>query len=276
LGGDAQDGADNVPADVPTTGVELLPAAEGPAASGDGQSIDLSFEVARAELEEEVQRLRRKLKLMGNVNTDALRDLDELEARHTEMSAHLQDLQEARAALEDIIRRINVESRRLFLESFEAIRGHFRELFRKLFGGGEADIILEDPADVLECGIDIVARPPGKELRSISLLSGGEKTLTAVALLFAMFKSKPSPYCILDEVDASLDEANVDRYVSLVRDFTSMTQFVVITHRKPTMAAAHVLYGVTMEQAGVSKRMSVRFEDVKENGEIRTRGGRAA
>jgi chromosome segregation protein len=276
LGGDAQDGADNVPADVPTTGVELLPAAEGPAASGDGQSIDLSFEVARAELDEEVQRLRRKLKLMGNVNTDALRDLDELEARHTEMSSHLQDLQEARTALEDIIRRINVESRRLFLESFEAIRGHFRELFRKLFGGGEADIILEDPADVLECGIDIVARPPGKELRSISLLSGGEKTLTAVALLFAMFKSKPSPYCILDEVDASLDEANVDRYVSLVRDFTSMTQFVVITHRKPTMAAAHVLYGVTMEQAGVSKRMSVRFEDVKENGEIRTRGGRAA
>lgn len=230
----------------------------------------------RRTIDEHVQRLRRKLKALGHVNTEALDSLDELESRHSLLSAQLQDLVEAKTALEEIIRRINGESRRLFIETFEVIRGHFRELFRKLFGGGEADIILEDPSDVLECGIDIVARPPGKELRSISLLSGGEKTLTAVALLFAMFKSKPSPYCILDEVDAALDEANVERYSAILGDFVQMTQFIVITHRKRTMTAADVIYGVTMEQAGVSKRMSVRFEDVSDNGEIHSRAGQAA
>ncbi|MFG0333639.1 MAG: chromosome segregation protein SMC, partial [Maioricimonas sp. JB049] len=237
---------------------------------------EITLEDIRDELDGRVNRLRRKLKLMGTVNTDALQDLEELETRYEHLSSQLNDLEEAKSTLEEIIRRINVESRRLFLETFEAIQVNFRELFRKLFGGGEGDIILEDPDNVLECGIDIVARPPGKELRSISLLSGGEKTMTAVALLFAMFKSKPSPYCILDEVDAALDDANVDRYVSVVKEFTDMTQFVIITHRKPTMTAADVLYGVTMEQAGVSKRMSVRFEEVGENGEIRTQSGKAA
>ncbi|MEX0585146.1 MAG: chromosome segregation protein SMC, partial [Pirellulales bacterium] len=233
-------------------------------------------EERRRAIEDRVQRLRRKLKALGHVNSESLASLDELESRFTLLNSQLQDLDEAKSALEEIIRRINGESRRLFIETFEVIRGHFRELFRKLFGGGEADIILEDPADVLECGIDIVARPPGKELRSISLLSGGEKTLTAIALLFAMFKSKPSPYCILDEVDAALDEANVERYASILGDFVQMTQFIVITHRKRTMTAADVIYGVTMEQAGVSKRMSVRFEEVSDNGEIRSRTGHAA
>jgi len=248
-----------------------------------GESPDTSADLSgasdderRAAIEEHVQKLRRKLKALGHVNTEALESLEELESRHAHLSAQLQDLVEAKTALEEIIRRINGESRRLFTETFEVIRGHFRELFRKLFGGGEADIILEDPTDVLECGIDIVARPPGKELRSITLLSGGEKTLTAIALLFAMFKSKPSPYCILDEVDAALDEANVERYASILGDFIHMTQFVVITHRKRTMTSADVIYGVTMEQAGVSKRMSVKFEDVSDNGEIRSRGGKAA
>jgi chromosome segregation protein len=227
-----------------------------------------AFAEIRPELEGQVERLRRRIKALGHVNTDALNDLDELENRFADLSGQLHDLQEAKTSLEDIIRRINIESRKLFMETFEAIRLHFRELFRKLFGGGEGEIVLENPEDVLECGIDIVARPPGKELRSISLLSGGEKTLTAIALLFAMFKSKPSPYCILDEVDAALDEANVERYAGIIRDFVHMTQFVVITHRKRTMTAADALYGVTMEQAGISKRMSVRFEEVGEHGEI--------
>ncbi len=228
------------------------------------------YEEVREELESRVDRLRRKIKSMGHVNTEALESLEDLETRYNHMNNQLVDLQEAKSALEDIIRKINGESERIFIETFETIRTHFQELFRKLFGGGDADIILEDPEDVLECGIDIVARPPGKELRSISLLSGGEKTMTAVGLLFAMFKSKPSPYCVLDEVDAALDEANVDRYVSVVKEFVEMTQFVVITHRKRTMTAANILYGVTMEQAGVSKRISVSFEDVNDNGEIRT------
>ncbi|AMV19781.1 chromosome segregation protein SMC [Planctomyces sp. SH-PL14] len=223
----------------------------------------------RPELEAAVERLRRRIKALGSINTDALNDLDELESRFSILSAQLQDLQEAKSTLEEIIRRINTESKRLFLETFETIRGHFRELFRKVFGGGEGDIVLENTDDVLECGLDIVARPPGKELRSLTLLSGGEKTMTAVALLFAMFRSKPSPYCILDEVDAALDDANVGRYINVIREFAEMTQFVVITHRKQTMTAANVLYGVTMEQAGVSKRMSVRFEEVGENGEIK-------
>src|SRR5207253_9054368 len=142
-----------------------------------------------------------------------------------------------------------------------AVRTHFQELFRKLFGGGMADLVLEDEHDVLESGLEIIARPPGKELRSISLMSGGEKTLTAVALLLAIFRSKPSPFCLLDEVDAALDEANTARLAAVLREFLDRSQFIIVTHSKRTMAAADVLYGVTMEETGVSKRVAVRFED---------------
>jgi chromosome segregation protein len=130
-------------------------------------------------------------------------------------------------------------------------------------------VILENPDDVLECGIDVVARPPGKELRNLTLLSGGEKTMAAVALLLAIFKSKPSPFCILDEVDAALDEGNVNRYLNVIREFQEWTQFIVVTHNKRTMSGADVLYGVTMEEAGISKRMSVRFEDISEDGNFK-------
>ncbi len=229
-----------------------------------------SFTDLRPELEARVNRLRKQLKLMGNVNTDSLRDLEMLENRFEQLSAQLQDLVEAKNTLEDIIRKINLESRRLFAETFETIRTNFQQLFRQVFGGGEGDIVLEDPNDVLDCGIDIAARPPGKELRSISLLSGGEKTMTAIALIMAIFQSKPSPFCILDEVDAALDEANVERFTAVVKAFQQSTQFIVITHHKRTMTVADVLYGVTMEESGVSKRMSVRFEDVSDDGHIRT------
>ncbi len=239
------------------------------ASTPDVQLTDAQLAEIREEIEAQVNRLRRQLKAMGSVNTESLHDLDEMENRFTHLSEQLADLVEAKKTLEEILRRINAESTRLFAESFQSIRAHFQELFRKFFGGGEGDVVLENPDDILECGIEIVARPPGKELRSLSLLSGGEKTLTAVALLLAIFKSRPSPFCILDEVDAALDEANVKRFAAVLREFKQTTQFIMITHSKRTMAAADLLYGVTMEESGVSKRLSVRFEDVDENGAIR-------
>jgi chromosome segregation protein len=220
-------------------------AAEGPAVNPD----------------EEIAELRRRLARLGSVNLDAIQELADLEARAGTLQLQHDDLTAAQRALQDIIAKINVDSTRLFTETFAAIRTHFQELFRKLFGGGMADILLEDEADVLESGIEVNARPPGKELRSISLMSGGEKTMTAVALLLAIFRSKPSPFCILDEVDAALDEANIGRFTAVLRDFLDRSQFILITHSKRTMACADVLYGVTMQESGISRRFSVRFED---------------
>ena len=211
--------------------------------------------------EEEIAELRRKLSRLGNVNMDAIQELNDLEIRAETLRVQYDDLTSAQRSLQEIIGRINTDSRRLFLETFTVVRTHFQDLFRKLFGGGMADVMLEDETDVLESGIEIVARPPGKELRSISLMSGGEKTMTAVALLLAIFQSKPSPFCILDEVDAALDEANVGRFTDVLREFLDRSQFILITHSKRTMACADVLYGVTMQESGVSRRIAVRFED---------------
>ncbi|MEK6239321.1 MAG: chromosome segregation protein SMC [Planctomycetales bacterium] len=222
----------------------------------------------REETEQEIESLRNKLSKLGSVNLEALRDLEELENRFNDLSERYEDIAETKRTLEQVIQRINTDSRRLFVETLEAVRVHFRELFRKLFGGGQADIVMEEDADPLECGVEIIARPPGKELRSISLMSGGEKTMTCVALLLAIFRNRPSPFCILDEVDAALDEANIDRFVKVVQEFLAWTQFIIVTHSKRTMTAAHTLYGVTMQESGVSKRVSVRFEDVSSNGEI--------
>jgi chromosome segregation protein len=224
----------------------------------------------REQVETEIADLRRKLTNIGGVNLDALSEVEEMETRFTSLSAQLEDLSQAKASLEQIIHRINADSRRLFTETLETVKGHFQQLFRKLFGGGSADIIMEEGVDILESGIEIVARPPGKEPRSISLLSGGEKTLTCVALLLSIFRSRPSPFCVLDEVDAALDEANIERFVNVLKEFLQWTQFVVVTHSKKTMAFANTLYGVTMQESGISKRVSVRFEDVSETGEIST------
>jgi chromosome segregation protein len=228
------------------------PAPEEPPATGGGDALTP---------EQEIEELRRKLSRLGSVNLDAIQEQSELEARAGTLQIQYDDLTAAQRALEDIIGRINGDSRRLFTETFAAIRTHFQELFRKLFGGGMADVVLEDDTDVLESGIEVVARPPGKELRSISLMSGGEKTLTAVALLLAIFRSKPSPFCILDEVDAALDEANIGRFTGVLREFLDRSQFIIVTHSKRTMACADVLYGITMQESGVSRRIAVRFED---------------
>jgi chromosome segregation protein len=215
---------------------------------------------------EEIAELRRKLSRLGSVNLDSLQELADLETRAASLQAQYDDLISAERALADIIARINADSRRLFTETFATIRTHFQELFRKLFGGGQADVVLEDENDVLESGIEVIARPPGKELRSISLMSGGEKTMTAVALLLAIFRSKPSPFCILDEVDAALDEANIGRFTAVLRDFLDRSQFIIITHSKRTMAATDVLYGITMQESGISKRVAINFQDWPEDG----------
>jgi chromosome segregation protein len=214
---------------------------------------------------QEVESLRKKIRHLGNVSLEALAELAEVECRANDLQAQINDLTAAEQSLRAVIAKINEDSKKLFQETYDAVRAHFQELFRKLFGGGMADIVLDQPEDVLESGVDIVARPPGKELRSISLMSGGEKTLTAVALLLAIFRSKPSPFCLLDEVDAALDEANTERLAKTIHDFTDRSQFIVITHKKRTMAYADVLYGVTMQESGISKQIAVRFDDWPED-----------
>ncbi|MDR0337343.1 MAG: chromosome segregation protein SMC [Planctomycetaceae bacterium] len=218
--------------------------------------------------QKEIEDLRTKLQRLGSVNLEAIETLEELEIRYTTLSNQYNDLTGAKKSIEKIIEKINVESQQLFEETFNGVKQHFRELFQHLFGGGQADLVLEDPTNILESGVDIIAKPPGKELKSVMLLSGGEKTLTCVALLLAFFRYKPNPVCILDECDAALDEGNIDRFVNVIKKFRTATQFLMITHSKKSMAAATTIYGVTMQESGVSKPVSVRFVDVDENGNI--------
>ncbi len=216
-------------------------------------------------LETEMHELRGKIERLGNVNLDAIDEQEQLEQRHEYLGAQMQDIVDSRKQLEELIRKLNRECRDRFVETFDAVRENFQVLFRKLFGGGKADVLLTDPDDVLESGIEIVARPPGKELRSLSLLSGGEKTMAALAMIFGFFQAKPSPFCLLDEVDAALDEANNERYNAIVQEFVQLrqTQFIMISHSKRTMAIADVLYGVTMQTPGVSNRVSVKFAEAE-------------
>ena len=243
------------------------PEAVEPAAVEDTSADAPAADEEMDSVEQEIETLRNKLSRLGNVNLEALDELDGLESRYTELSEQYNDLVQARSQLLKIIEKINGESRRMFTETLTNVREYFGSLFRKLFGGGQAEIIMEE-GDPLEAGVDIIAQPPGKELRNISLLSGGEKTLTCVALLMALFRNRPSPFCVLDEVDAALDEANIDRFTNVLREFLSITQFIVVTHSKKTMTCANTLYGITMQESGISKRVSVKFEDVTEDGRI--------
>ena len=222
----------------------------------------------REKIDAEISELRKKIGGIGSVNLDSLQELEELEGRYLAMDGQYNDLVEAKQTLEKIIARIDNDSRKLFVETLEAIRQNFQKLFRQTFGGGKADIILEADVDPLEAGVEIIATPPGKPEFNNSLLSGGEKALTAVSLLMAIFQYRPSPFCVLDEVDAPFDEANIGRFIDVLRSFLGWTKFVIVTHSKKTMTAATTLSGVTMQESGVSKRVSVRFEDVSEDGHI--------
>lgn len=212
---------------------------------------------------QEVFRLKRDIAALGEVNVGSIEEYERLKERHSFLTAQSEDLKAAKIALYQVIEEMDQEMKRRFLESFEQISYHFRQVFVQLFGGGRADLTLTDPDNLLETGIDIVAQPPGKKLQNLALLSGGERALTAIALLFAILRVRPVPFCVLDEVEAALDEANVYRFAKYLKEFSEETQFIVITHRKGTMENADVLYGVTMEGSGVSKLVSVRLDELE-------------
>ncbi|MCZ2390592.1 MAG: chromosome segregation protein SMC [Acidobacteria bacterium] len=217
---------------------------------------DFVLETARADADS----LRERLDGFGALNMLALEELAEAEERQVFLSTQRDDIVQSIAATEEALKEIKQRSRERFRQAFEAINENFQEFFRELFGGGQGQMTLLEADDILEAGIEVVAQPPGKRLQNILLLSGGEKAMTAIALVMAIFKYRPSPFCLLDEVDAPLDEANVGRFVSKIADMAEKTQFIVITHNKRTMEAARALYGVTMQEPGVSKIVSVKFE----------------
>ncbi|MCL4148606.1 UNVERIFIED_CONTAM: hypothetical protein GTU68_066919 [Idotea baltica] len=205
---------------------------------------------------------------MGAVNTDAIAEYGELKERHNFLKTQYEDLTGSRDKLVAAIDEINEKSRDLFTDTFKQIRENFKQTFSTLFNGGKADLQLIETDDVLESGIEIVAQPPGTRLKGVGLLSGGQKTMTAVGLLFAIYMVKPSPFCLLDELDAPLDESNIGRFTTLLKQFTKQSQFIIITHNKRTISAAQAIYGVTMEEKGVSKVVSMKFHSEHEDEDI--------
>ncbi len=222
--------------------------------------LDEEFDVGESRKQEKV--LQSQMDRLGAVNLDAVEELEQEEGNYEQLEQDVQDLNESRKSLIEALRQMEAESRTLFERTFHEARENFRTIFRKLFQGGRADMYLAEGEDSLDSGIEIVAKPPGKELQSIALLSGGERSLTALAILFAVFKVKPSPFCILDEVDAALDDTNVERFIRVLDDFVGDSQFCIVTHHKRTMAACEMLYGITMQKRGVSTRMAVALEEV--------------
>ena len=235
------------------------------------------WEVVRAKVEE----MQNKIDSMGPVNLVAIDEYQEVEERFNFLNTQHEDLVNAKTELEEVIARIDKQSREMFTETFDKVRANFQKMFPDLFGGGRADLVLTEEEDVLEAGVEIVASPPGKKLHRIGLLSGGEQTMTAVALLFSLYQVKPSPFCVLDELDAPLDDANIERYVQKLKEFLAHSQFIVITHSKRTISAADVLYGVTMQERGVSRIVSVKFssdhtESTDRNDDLLTKEAPAA
>jgi chromosome segregation protein len=216
-------------------------------------------DVDEAGLEAAIADIKAKVDAIGPVNLMAIDEFQALEQRHATLSGQQKDLEDSMTSLRESIRRINRSSRERFLEAFETIRVNYVEIFKVLFGGGRADLVLEEGEDVLECGIEMIVQPPGKRLGHVSLMSGGEKSMAALALLFAIFRYRPSPFCLLDEVDAALDELNVGRFTRMLAEYAHNTQFILITHNRRSMESANLLYGVTMEEAGVSKLVSLRL-----------------
>lgn len=241
-----------------TPGVALdMPGFDGAASGETAAQPQIDIEA----LKFEIQALAKRCESFGGVNLMAIEEFEELKNRFHFLTKQQSDLLAAKDLLDQTIRKINKTTRQLFTDTFVKVNEQFRAYFRMLFNGGEAQLVLLDPENALESGIEIVARPPGKKLQTISLMSGGEKTMTAIALIFAVFRVNPSPFCVLDEIDAALDEANVDRFAAVLKEFAKIAQFIVITHNKKTIAHADVMYGITMQQTGVSRVVSVKFAE---------------
>jgi chromosome segregation protein len=244
------------------------------AASNLPARLENPIKLSDSDVEKLIMDLRTQLDNMGPVNLDAVHEYDELEERYKFLEAQNTDLTNSRRELLDVIAQINSTTRKLFSETFAQVRTNFRDMFTELFGGGRADLSLMDDNDPLNCGIEITGKPPGKQLQSISLLSGGERSMVAVALLFAIYMVRPSPFCILDEVDAAMDEGNINRFVRVLERFVEQSQFIIITHNKRTIAKADVLYGVTMQERGVSKLVGMKLTAPQQaSTEISSNGG---
>ncbi len=212
-----------------------------------------------ATIKKRIDELKNEIRALGNVNVNAIEDYKEISGRYEFMKAQHEDLVEAEQTLLGIIEELDTGMRRQFEEKFQAIREEFDRVFKELFGGGQGTLELMEDEDILEAGIQIIAQPPGKKLQNMMQLSGGEKALTAIALLFAIQNLKPSPFCLLDEIEAALDDSNVDRFAGYLHKLTKNTQFIVITHRRGTMVSADRLYGITMQEKGVSALVSVNL-----------------
>ena len=229
--------------------------------------IELEDNIDWDSIKSQVTELKERLEKMGPVNLIAIDEHKELEERYAFLVHQQEDLLNAKDSLHKAIQKINKTTKELFIETFQKIQIEFKNFFKLLFGGGQAELVLIDEQDILESGVEIIVRPPGKKLQNIMLLSGGEKALTAIALLFAIFKVKPSPFCVLDEIDAPLDESNINRFSNVLKDFMKISQFIIITHNKRTIELADIMYGITMQERGVSKIVSVKFSDSKEKKE---------
>ncbi len=211
------------------------------------------------EAEKRIVQIRGRIREMGSVNVSAVDEYREIKARHEALNMQRDDLIKAEADLAGIIEDLKTRMERQFVEQFALLNKNFQQTFVQLFGGGQAHLKLEDPRDALGCEIEVAAQPPGKKLTLLSLMSGGERALTAIAILFAMLKLKPTPFCFLDEIEAALDDANIDNFAEYLRGYSRSTQFVVVTHRKGTMERCDCLYGVSMAEKGVSRMVSLKL-----------------
>lgn len=224
--------------------------------AGELRNPDLT---ALPEIRKRIEELKSSIKGLGNINVNAIEDYKEISERYEFMKTQHDDLVQAEGTLLKIIEELDTGMRRQFEEKFKAIRSEFDKVFKELFGGGHGTLELMEDEDILEAGIQIISQPPGKKLQNMMQLSGGEKALTAIALLFAIQNLKPSPFCLLDEIEAALDDSNVDRFAGYLHKLTKNTQFIVITHRRGTMVASDRLYGITMQEKGVSTLVSVNL-----------------